>query len=60
MTMIDVFNIVDYGADPTGVADASTPVRNALAAANANVRATGRPTTIFVPAGNFTFLVKTV
>jgi hypothetical protein len=57
---IDVFNVLDYGADPTGVADATTPVRNALAAANANVIATGRPTTIFVPAGNFKFLVKTV
>ena len=56
---IDVFNILDYGADPTGVLDFTTPVRNALAAANANVIATGRPTEIFVPAGNFKFLVKT-
>src|SRR5262249_34619467 len=56
---IDVFNILDYDADPTGVEDATEPVRNALAAAHANVITTGRPTTIFVPAGNFKFLVKT-
>jgi hypothetical protein len=49
----DVFSVLAYGADPSGVADSTTAIRNAMAAAWARVQATGRRATIDFPAGVF-------
>lgn len=44
-SMIDgaIANVLDYGADPTGVADSTTAITNALAAADV----------VYLPAGNY-------
>jgi hypothetical protein len=48
-----VFNVLDYGADPTGVVAAQTYIQNAIDAAHAYSSATGMGGTVIVPAGNY-------
>jgi pectate lyase-like protein len=55
----DLYDVTAYGADVTGVADSTVATRNALAAAAANVTATGRRTVVYFPAGTFRFIMKT-
>jgi Pectate lyase superfamily protein len=45
-----VYNVVDYGADPTGTHDSSTAVTNAISAAGSAAQPGG---TIYFPAGTF-------
>ena len=55
----DLYDVTAYGADVTGVEDSTVATRNALAAAAANVTATGRRTVVYFPAGTFRFIMKT-
>ena len=55
----DVFSVVAAGADPTGAADSGPGINTALAAAQANVAATGRHSVVFFPAGRYNILVRT-
>lgn len=49
----DVFNVLDYGADSTGVSDCTTAITKALAAAASNVASTSRRSTVFFPGGKY-------
>lgn len=44
-----IYNVLDYGADPTGVADSTTAFRNAIAAATA----TTRGHRVYAPSGTY-------
>ena len=44
---IDLYSVVTYGADRTGVDDATAATMSALAAAWANVQATGRRSVVY-------------
>jgi hypothetical protein len=57
-TGFDLFSVVAHGADATGAADSTTAVRAAMAAAGANVTATGRRSIVYFPAGKYSFLAK--
>jgi len=48
-----VFNVLDYGADPTGVVAAQTYIQNAIDAAHAYSLVSGMGGTVIVPAGNY-------
>lgn len=52
----DIFSVIAYGVDVNlGVNNAAVATRAALAAAWANVRATGRRSTVYFPAGTYAF-----
>src|SRR5262249_24525134 len=55
----DIFSVVDAGADPSGATDSGPGINAALAAAKANVQATGRHSVVFFPAGRYNILVRT-
>jgi hypothetical protein len=57
---IDLYSVVAYGADPTGADDATPATRRALAAASANVQATGRRSVIYWPSGQYKYTGRTV
>lgn len=48
-----LFNIVDYGADPTGSSDSAAAINAAIAAATVSVASGG---TVYIPAGQFKVL----
>jgi len=47
--MRDWFSVLDFGADPTGIADSTSEIQAAIAA----VEATGKSGTVFFPAGTY-------
>lgn len=57
---IDLYSVVTYGADPTGAEDATPATRSALAAAWANVQATGRRSVVYWPSGQYRYTGRTV
>jgi hypothetical protein len=54
----DLFSVVSYGADITGASNATSAVASAIAAASANVTATGRRSIVYFPAGTYAFSTK--
>lgn len=52
----DIKNILDFGADPSGVTDSATPILNAIIAAGGQGVAPSVGGMVFVPPGNFTIL----
>lgn len=56
----DRFHVDDYGGDPSGVADSTQAVIDAITAAAANVTATGRWSEIRFGAGKYTITDKRV
>jgi hypothetical protein len=44
-----IFNVITYGADPTGTNDSTVPIRNAIAAA----QGAGPGNTVYFPTGNY-------
>lgn len=46
-----LFNVLDYGADPTGDADCTSSIKAAIAAASAEAESTGRRAVVFFPGG---------
>jgi len=55
----DSFNVDDYGADNTGVANSTTAIRAAITAAAANVTATGRRSAVTFSAGEYLVTTRT-
>src|SRR5690242_2641599 len=55
----DIFSIANYGADLTGASNSTTAVRTAMAAAWANVQATGRRSVVYFPPGRVNLTGKT-
>lgn len=49
----DIVSVVDYGADPTGVADSTTAITNALASFPNQGSPTWRPFKLVFPAGTY-------
>lgn len=49
----EVINVIDYGADPTGVADSTSAIQAAINFAIANAAAGGYGLTIYLPVGKY-------
>lgn len=54
----DIFNVLDYGADNTGVADSTAAIQATITAAIAAVASTGRRQIIYFPGGDYKLLSR--